>query len=251
MSSLSLDRVSKSFGGVLAVDNVTLSVPAAAITGLIGPNGAGKSTVVNLVTGMLEVLSGVIQMGEVDITRLAPHRISRLGMARTFQNIRLLNSASVLENLVVGFHRHEQSGLMANILGLPSVSRERRDLVAKAHALLKRFDMERFAQLPAGELSYGHQRRVEMMRALASDPQFLLLDEPIAGMNDVEARQLGVIYKELAAAGIGILLIEHNVGFVAEYCDTIHVLNTGRLIAAGAPRDVLSNPEVIEAYLGS
>ena len=251
MSSLSLDRVSKSFGGVLAVDNVTLSVPAAAITGLIGPNGAGKSTVVNLVTGMLEVLSGVIQMGEVDITRLAPHRISRLGMARTFQNIRLLNSASVLENLVVGFHRHEQSGLMANILGLPSVSRERRDLVARAHALLKRFDMERFAQLPAGELSYGHQRRVEMMRALASDPQFLLLDEPIAGMNDVEARQLGVIYKELAAAGIGILLIEHNVGFVAEYCDTIHVLNTGRLIAAGAPRDVLSNPEVIEAYLGS
>lgn len=251
MSSLSLDRVSKSFGGVLAVDNVTLSVPAAAITGLIGPNGAGKSTVVNLVTGMLEVLSGVIQMGEVDITRLAPHRISRLGMARTFQNIRLLNSASVLENLVVGFHRHEQSGLMANILGLPSVSRERRDLVAKAHALLKRFDMERFAQLPAGELSYGHQRRVEMMRALASDPQFLLLDEPIAGMNDVEARQLGVIYKELAAAGIGILLIEHNVGFVAEYCDTIHVLNTGRLIAAGAPREVLSNPEVIEAYLGS
>ena len=251
MSSLSLDRVSKSFGGVLAVDNVTLSVPAAAITGLIGPNGAGKSTLVNLVTGMLEVLSGVIQMGEVDITRLAPHRISRLGMARTFQNIRLLNSASVLENLVVGFHRHEQSGLMANILGLPSVSRERRDLVAKAHALLKRFDMERFAQLPAGELSYGHQRRVEMMRALASDPQFLLLDEPIAGMNDVEARQLGVIYKELAAAGIGILLIEHNVGFVAEYCDTIHVLNTGRLIAAGAPRDVLSNPEVIEAYLGS
>ena len=251
MSSLSLDRVSKSFGGVLAVDNVTLSVPAAAITGLIGPNGAGKSTVVNLVTGMLEVLSGVIQMGEVDITRLAPHRISRLGMARTFQNIRLLNSASVLENLVVGFHRHEQSGLMANILGLPSVSRERRDLVAKAHALLKRFDMERFAQLPAGELSYGHQRRVEMMRALASDPQFLLLDEPIAGMNDVEARQLGVIYKELAAAGIGILLIEHNVGFVAEYCDTIHVLNTGRLIAAGAPREVLGNPEVIEAYLGS
>ena len=251
MSSLSLDRVSKSFGGVLAVDNVTLSVPAAAITGLIGPNGAGKSTLVNLVTGMLEVLSGVIQMGEVDITRLAPHRISRLGMARTFQNIRLLNSASVLENLVVGFHRHEQSGLMANILGLPSVSRERRDLVAKAHALLKRFDMERFAQLPAGELSYGHQRRVEMMRALASDPQFLLLDEPIAGMNDVEARQLGVIYKELAAAGIGILLIEHNVGFVAEYCDTIHVLNTGRLIAAGAPREVLSNPEVIEAYLGS
>ena len=251
MSSLSLDRVSKSFGGVLAVDNVTLSVPAAAITGLIGPNGAGKSTVVNLVTGMLEVLSGVIQMGETDITRLAPHRISRLGMARTFQNIRLLNSASVLENLVVGFHRHEQSGLMANILGLPSVSRERRDLVARAHALLKRFDMERFAQLPAGELSYGHQRRVEMMRALASDPQFLLLDEPIAGMNDVEARQLGVIYKELAAAGIGILLIEHNVGFVAEYCDTIHVLNTGRLIAAGAPREVLSNPEVIEAYLGS
>ena len=251
MSSLSLDRVSKSFGGVLAVDNVTLSVPAAAITGLIGPNGAGKSTVVNLVTGMLEVLSGVIQMGEVDITRLAPHRISRLGMARTFQNIRLLNSASVLENLVVGFHRHERSGLLANILGLPSVSRERRDLVAKAHALLKRFDMERFAQLPAGELSYGHQRRVEMMRALASDPQFLLLDEPIAGMNDVEARQLGVIYKELAAAGIGILLIEHNVGFVAEYCDTIHVLNTGRLIAAGAPREVLSNPEVIEAYLGS
>lgn len=251
MASLLLDSVSRAFGGVHAVENLSIQVPGGTITGLIGPNGAGKSTVVNLITGLLKVDSGRIMAADADITELEPHLVARHGVARTFQNIRLFASSTVLDNLLVGFHRHERLGLAANLFGLPAVGRELRELKKRAHALLERFDMLRFADLPAGDLSYGHQRRVEMMRALASDPRFLLLDEPIAGMNDVEAGQLGRIYRDIAATGVGILLIEHNVGFVASHCETVHVLNTGRLIASGSPATVFSNPEVIEAYVGA
>ena len=251
MTTLVLDAVSRAFGGVHAVENLSMVLPAGSITGLIGPNGAGKSTVVNLITGLLKVDTGRVTVGTHDITERPPHEVARLGVARTFQNIRLFTNATVLENLLVGFHRHEKLGLIENILGLPAVRRETRTLEARARALLERFDMQRFVDLPAGDLSYGHQRRVEMMRALASDPQFLLLDEPIAGMNDVEAAQLGEIYRDIAASGVGILLIEHNVGFVATHCAQVNVLNLGRLIAAGTPNEVFRNAEVIEAYVGS
>ena len=156
----------------------------------------------------------------------------------------------MLDNVVVGFHRHERTSLIANSIGLPAVWRERRDFRARAHALLKRFDLVEFAARPAGNLSYGHQRLVEIMRALAMSPDFLLLDEPAAGMNDVESQNLGKIVRELAAESIGIVLIEHNMRFVMAMCDLIHVIDSGRLIASGTAETVRNDATVIRAYLG-
>ena len=251
MTALALAEVTKAFGGVVAVQNLSLTVPAGAITGLIGPNGAGKTTVVNVITGIIKPTAGRIAIGDRDLTGAAPEAVARGGVARTFQNIRLLHDASVLDNVVVGFHRHETTSLMANLLGLPAAWRERALFRDRARALLERFDMVRFADSRADSLSYGHQRRVEIMRAIATAPDFLLLDEPVAGMNQVEADALGMIMRALAADGMGILLIEHNVGFVMDLCGTIHVMNTGELIAQGPPETVASDPAVITAYLGS
>jgi branched-chain amino acid transport system ATP-binding protein len=250
MPDLALDRVVKRFGGVTAVDRLSLEVPAGRITGLIGPNGAGKTTVVNLITGIDEPTDGRIHFAAQDITGRSQEWIARLGVGRTFQNIRLLREASVLANVVVGCHRHEKTSLFANLFGLPSAWRERSDFTMRARNLLDRFTMSRFADLPAGTLSYGHQRRVEIMRALAMDPEFLLLDEPVAGMSAVEAGELGVIFRSLAARGLGILLIEHNVAFVTDVCDYVYVVDAGRLIAQGQPDIVCRDPAVISAYLG-
>ena len=251
MPSLLLEGVSKRFGGVDAVANVTLEAPPGRITGLIGPNGAGKTTVVNLITGVLKLSAGRIRLGAEDIGEEPAERVARRGVARTFQNIRLLHEASVLDNVAIGFHAHETTGLLAQLVGAPASWRESARVAAQARALLERFGMTRFADHPAGALAYGHQRRVEMMRAVASQPKILLLDEPVAGMNDVEAEELGVIFRALAADGIGLLLIEHNMRFVNKLCDHVYVLDSGRMIASGTPRDVLREPAVIAAYLGA
>jgi branched-chain amino acid transport system ATP-binding protein len=251
MTGIALTSVSKSFGGVTAVSDLSLAIVPGRMTGLIGPNGAGKTTVINLITGIVRATRGSITAGAHDISALLPDAIARRGIARTFQNIRLLHDASVLENVVVGFHRHERTSLAANLLGLPSTWRERADFRVRAAALLERFGMTRFATARADSLSYGHQRRVEMMRAVATGPDFLLLDEPVAGMNEVEADEIGALLRALVADGIGILLIEHNVGFVMDLCATVYVMNTGRLIAEGNAEEVARDPAVIEAYLGS
>ena len=251
MSTITLSEVSKSFGGVAAVSSISLVIRRGQLTGLIGPNGAGKTTVVNLITGIVKASGGRITVGERDITDAASETVALCGVARTFQNIRLLHDASVLDNVLVGFHRHEQTSLIANLFGLPSAWRERATFRARAEALLERFGMTRFASARADLLSYGHQRRVEMTRAVATQPDFLLLDEPVAGMNEVEADEIGAILKTLVAEGLGILLIEHNVGFVMGLCSTVYVMNTGRLIAEGDPAAVSRNPAVIQAYLGS
>jgi branched-chain amino acid transport system ATP-binding protein len=251
MTALVLEQVSKRFGGVIAADNVSISVPPGTITGLIGPNGAGKTTVVNLITGMLPLTSGRIRFGDRDISQAAAHEVSQAGFARTFQNIRLFKEVSVLDNLLIGFHKTERTSAIASLLGLPSARRETREVRERAMALLERFGMTRYAEFPAGGLAYGHQRRVEMMRALASSPTLLLLDEPVAGMNDVEAGELGEIFKRVAEDGTGVLLIEHNIRFVTRLCRHIYVLDNGRVIAEGTPAEVVKNPAVITAYLGT
>ena len=250
MALLSLEGVSRSFGGLRAVSDVTLAVEAGRITGLIGPNGAGKTTLVNLIAGLLSLTAGRVSFDSADISALPPHQIARLGLARTFQNIRLLPEQTVLENVLIGFHAQERSGLLAALLGLPRMHAERTSLEHKAQALLQQFQMTAFTDSPAGGLSYGHQRRVEMMRALAASPRLLLLDEPVAGMNDVEAEGLGRIFRRLADNGMAVLLIEHNMRFVMSLCDTLYVLQSGALIAAGPPAAVARDPRVIDAYLG-
>jgi len=250
MTMLRLTDLSKRFGGVVASENVNIEVPSGRITGLIGPNGAGKTTIVNMITGMMPVSGGTIHVGDTDITHAPAHEICRAGLARTFQNIRLLAEGTVLENVMIGFHRHETSSTLAALLGLPSAGRETAEMRARAMALLADFGLAEQADSPAGGLSYGHQRKVEMARALASDPGFILLDEPIAGMNDVESDALAEIFKGFAASGKGVLLIEHNVRFVARLCSHSYVLDGGRLISEGTPDEVLNDPVVITAYLG-
>jgi branched-chain amino acid transport system ATP-binding protein len=234
MSTLTIDQVSKRFGGVHAVSDISMEVPAGKITGLIGPNGAGKTTLINLITGILAVSAGHIRFGAQDITQAPAHMVARAGITRTFQNIRLLTEASVIDNVMIGFYRRETGSTLASLLGLPA-----------------RFGMAHLAEHEAGGLAYGHQRRVEMMRALASDPALILLDEPVAGMNDVEAGELGEIFAGLAREGMGVLLIEHNVRFVTRLCHQVYVLDSGRMIASGTPQEVVSNPAVITAYLGA
>ncbi|MBV7407449.1 ABC transporter ATP-binding protein [Maritimibacter sp. DP1N21-5] len=251
MPSLHLEAVSKHFGGLKAVDDVTMVVPKGEITGLIGPNGAGKSTVVNMISGVLSLTHGDIRLGERSISTDRADIVARHGVSRTFQNIRLLPEASVLENVLIGFHRREQAGVVASLLGLPRALRENREFREKAHELLKRFRLEEYADLEAGNLAYGHQRRVEMARAIASEPDIVLLDEPVAGMNDVESEELAVIFRELAESGMGLLLIEHNVGFVTRLCKQVYVLDSGRMIAAGDPHTVTRDPKVVAAYIGT
>ncbi|MCL7466134.1 ABC transporter ATP-binding protein [Phaeovulum sp. NW3] len=251
MPSLHLEGVSKHFGGLKAVDGITMAVPPGEITGLIGPNGAGKSTVVNLISGVLSLTHGDIRLGGASISTDRADIVARQGVSRTFQNIRLLPEATVLENVMIGFHRREQSGLMANLFGLRAALREQREFRDRAHALLERFGLDEYAEFEAGNLAYGHQRRVEMARAIASEPAIVLLDEPVAGMNDVESDELATIFRELANSGMGLLLIEHNVGFVTRLCKQVYVLDSGRMIAAGDPHEVTRDPKVVAAYIGT
>ncbi|MGE4239842.1 ABC transporter ATP-binding protein [Ramlibacter sp.] len=251
MPELVLSGVSRNFGGLPAVADLSMTVPPGRITGLIGPNGAGKTTVVNMIAGFLKLTTGSIRLGGVDIGEAEAPEVARAGVARTFQNIRLMAEGTVLENVMAGFHRHETASLLSNFLALPSARAETAALRDKAMGMLERFGMAAFAAVPAGTVSYGHQRRIEMMRALAAQPSVLLLDEPVAGMNDTEASELDAIFREVAAQGVAILLIEHNMRFVMSLCEHIHVLASGRLIAQGTPAEIGSHPDVVNAYLGA
>lgn len=252
MSTLILKGVSKRFGGLQAVSPFDMEIARGKITGLIGPNGAGKTTVVNLITGVYKLSSGSIHFGGVDLSQAPRHEVARAGLARTFQTIRLLPDATVLANIMIGMYRLQTSSLFAQMFGLPSSRAETRRFRDEAYILLERFGMMRYAEYPAGHLSYGDQRRVEMMRALALKPQVLLLDEPVAGISDVEAARLGEIFRSLATEGEGlaVFLIEHNMRFVTELCDYVYVLDSGQLIAQGTAEQVIHDPVVIKAYLG-
>jgi branched-chain amino acid transport system ATP-binding protein len=252
MSSLRLEGVAKRFGGLTAVSPFSMEVPRGKITGLIGPNGAGKTTVVNLITGVFTLTEGTIKFGDMDLTHAPRHEVARAGVSRTFQTIRLLPDATVTANIMIGMYRHQRTSLLAQMFGLPASRAETARFRDEVHALLQRFDMTRYADYPAGALSYGDQRRVEMMRALALKPEVLLLDEPVAGINDVAAAKLGEIFRSIATEGegIGVLLIEHNMRFVTNLCDYVYVLDSGKLIAEGSAAAVVSDPNVIKAYLG-
>jgi branched-chain amino acid transport system ATP-binding protein len=250
---LRLESVSRHFGGLAAVRDVDLNLRPGALTGMIGPNGAGKTTLINMISGHAAVSAGKIWIDDKEITGLDPDTVAKLGIARTFQNSRLFGRMSVLDTVMVACQEGaaKRDSVLSCLLGLPGAYRTERKWRASAEEMLARFQMERYAKQDATTLAYGLQRRVEIMRALALTPSVLLLDEPVAGMNDIEANELGDIFRAVSAEGIAVLLIEHNVPFVTELCDFIHVLSHGRMIAQGSPAEVVRNTAVIEAYLGA
>jgi branched-chain amino acid transport system ATP-binding protein len=245
-------KLSVGFGGLLAVDRLDLEIRPGEIFGLIGPNGAGKTTCFNLFTGQVRPSSGEIRFRGHDLAGLRPSRINRLGLARTFQNIRLFEELSLLENVLAGFHGGLQSNFLAAVLRLPGYVRQEKAMYARAQELLDMVGLKELAQERAGGLAYGRQRLLEIARALATGPRLLLLDEPAAGMNARETAALAELVRRLRdEMGVAILLIEHDMRFVMNLCERIMVLDQGRTIALGAPREVQMNKAVIEAYLGA
>lgn len=246
-----LDGLGKSYGGVRAVDAVSAEMKAGVVFGLMGPNGAGKTTLVNMLTGMTPPTNGTgtilgIKLG----TKTRAHHLGAAGVARTFQQIKIFSRLSVLENVLVGGYRVTKPTLWRRMIFLPSARRDERMAVANASTQLRRVGLADKAALSAGNLSYGDQRRLEIARALAAQPTLLMLDEPAAGMNHVEAAELSTLIRALAADGIAVVLIEHNVRMMMKTCDEILVLNFGKMIASGGPEEIARDEAVMAAYLG-
>jgi branched-chain amino acid transport system ATP-binding protein len=247
---LAVDAVSLRFGGLRALDGVSFDVPRGTICGLIGPNGAGKTTLINVISGLTPASSGRILLDDEPIAGLPPHAVAARGVGRTFQNIRLFVDLSVLENVMLGHHLRQRGTLLETILRLPRSRREERATRAAARALLGRLGMAHLADVAAGTLSYGDQRRVEIARSLAPEPRILLLDEPAAGMNAAETERLADFLRELRGTGLTLLLIDHDMDLIMRLSDVVVVLNFGRKIAEGPPQAIRSDPVVIQAYLG-
>ncbi|WP_338749504.1 ABC transporter ATP-binding protein [Janibacter alittae] len=246
---LTISDLYKRFGGVTAVDGVSMTVPQGKVMGLMGPNGAGKTSLVNLVTGFYTPDQGAVDFAGTDVAGLAPHLISRKGITRTYQNVRLLSGFSVLEQVVAGMYSSRKASSLSSLFFSPGERRERRACTERAEDLLDRVGVSERHEL-AETLPYGTQRRVEIARALATDPQLVLLDEPTAGMNTEETVAVGELIISLRAQGLTVLVIEHNMRLILDYCDLAYVMSFGRVLHQGTPQECVDDPEVQRAYFG-
>ena len=251
MAMLEVTSLGISFGGLRAVDELSMKIEKGGLVGLIGPNGAGKTTVFNMLTGVYRPTDGGIRLDGQNLIGKKPHDICKLGVARTFQNIRLFSKLTVLDNVKTGLHNQVTYTLAESLLHIGSYRKKERAMDGRAMELLRVFGLEGVADYQAANLPYGKQRKLEIARALATDPKLLLLDEPAAGMNPNETGELmetiELVRKEF---GVTVLLIEHDMKLVSGICEYLYVLNFGRLLAEGTPAEVLQNPEVVTAYLG-
>jgi branched-chain amino acid transport system ATP-binding protein len=251
MSILRVEDLAISFGGVTALDEVSFTVEPGAIFAVIGPNGAGKTTLFNVMSGIYAPARGRVLLDGDEITRRQPHEIARRGLSRTFQNLQVFFRMTALENVMVGCHRHERRNVLSHFLTLPSVLAQNRDTRRTAEALLAFVGIESAAERPAGTLPYGVLKRLEIARALATQPRVLLLDEPAAGCNPTETAEIDAAIQKIAASGIAVVLVEHDMRLVMKISSRIHVLHQGRSLVEGSRAEVGANPEVIAAYLGA
>ncbi|HEV7249186.1 MAG TPA: ABC transporter ATP-binding protein [Shinella sp.] len=251
MSLLQIDGLGIDFGGLRAVHDVSFSLKPGEIVSVIGPNGAGKTTLFNMISGVYAPARGRVVLDGEDVTRMPPHLLARRGLSRTFQNLQIFQSMSVLENAVAGHHLHERGSVFADLFSLPAARRRSHASEVSARALLDRVGLGRAAEQEAGSLSYGALKRLEIARALALKPRVLLLDEPAAGCNAVETEEIDHLIAQVAAEGVSILLVEHDMKMVMRISNHIVVLDHGEKIAEGEPTAISRNPRVIEAYLGA
>ena len=243
--------ISISFGALKAVDSFNLEINSGELIGLIGPNGAGKTTVFNILTGVYNASSGEYTLDGENVIKTSTSALVKKGLARTFQNIRLFKYLSVLDNVVAAYNFRMRYGILSGMLRFPNFWREEKEAKEKAMALLKIFDLDKYAGMHAGNLPYGEQRKLEIARAMATEPKILLLDEPAAGMNPKETEDLMNTIKLIRDKfGIAVLLIEHDMKLVLGICERLVVLNYGQILASGDPKEVINNPQVVEAYLG-
>ncbi len=248
---LQIDNITKQFGGIKAVDNLSFEVQKGTIHSIIGPNGAGKTTLVNMITGVYKVDSGTVFLDGADITNIATNKLVYRGVCRTFQNLEICNNMTVLENVLLGFDKYMSKNLLKSCFRSSSIIEDEKRYTKRAMHLLSLIDLEQFAHTKAQNLSYGILKKLEIIRALATSPELLLLDEPVAGLNPKETAEVAQLIKTVVKDELTVILIEHDMKMVMDISDHITVINFGKKLASGTPDEIINNKDVIKAYLGS